>query len=120
LAPKKGLTRRANHRHIFIIAESKKPRAGKSAAGFFVSESLQSKFLNRTAAAFSGAANCHDSDFARGVSERAAVRTCFYFAGTRERARHAAWTRSTLARGPDAPIRQADRAEDRFAPEMIA
>jgi hypothetical protein len=30
------LTRRANHRHIFIIARIKKARAGKPAAGFFI------------------------------------------------------------------------------------
>jgi hypothetical protein len=41
------LTRRANHRHIFIIARNLKARAGKPAAGFF----------NRTAAAFDGAAS---------------------------------------------------------------
>jgi hypothetical protein len=30
------LTRRANHRHIFIIAKVMQARAEKSAAGFFV------------------------------------------------------------------------------------
>jgi hypothetical protein len=38
----KKLTRRANHWHLFIIAEILRARAGKPAAGFF----------NRTAAAF--------------------------------------------------------------------
>jgi hypothetical protein len=33
---KKNLTRRANHRHIFIIAEIAKARAGRPAAGFFI------------------------------------------------------------------------------------
>jgi hypothetical protein len=35
----KGLTRRANHRHIFIIPEID-ARAGKSVAGFFVRRPL--------------------------------------------------------------------------------
>jgi hypothetical protein len=47
------LTRRANHRHIFIIAEIAKARAGKPAAGFFI-RNLESGFPNRTAAAFHG------------------------------------------------------------------
>jgi hypothetical protein len=48
------LTRRANHRHIFIIARIQKARAGKSAAGFF-----NPSFLNRTAAARHGATSSH-------------------------------------------------------------
>jgi hypothetical protein len=44
---KKDLPRRANHRHIFIIAKIENvARAGKLVAGFF-----ESQFLNRTAAA---------------------------------------------------------------------
>jgi len=35
---KKSLTRRANHRHISIIAEIAKARAGKLAAGFFIGD----------------------------------------------------------------------------------
>jgi hypothetical protein len=113
LAPKNSLTRRANHRHIFIIAEIKKARAGKSAAGFFVSGPFESEFLNRTAAAFPGAANSHVATSQEASQSTPPSELLFDFAGTRERVRHAAWTRSTLARGPDAPIRQADRVEDR-------
>jgi hypothetical protein len=40
------LTRRANHRHIFIVARSLKARVGKPARGFF-----HSNYPNRAAAA---------------------------------------------------------------------
>ena len=49
----KRLTRRANHRHIFIIARITKARAGKPAAGFLFAI-FESGFLNRTAAALHG------------------------------------------------------------------
>ena len=48
------LTRRANHRHIFIIARIQSPRRGNPAAGFFNPD-----FLNRTAAARHGATSSH-------------------------------------------------------------
>ena len=50
------LTRRANHRHILIIARISKARAGKPAAGVF-----NPHFLNRTAAARHGATSSHAS-----------------------------------------------------------
>lgn len=53
---RRHLTRRANHRHILIIAGISKARAGKPAAGFF-----NPSFPNRTAAARHGATSSHAS-----------------------------------------------------------
>jgi hypothetical protein len=106
------LTRRANHRHIRIIEKILKARAGKSAAGFFVSGPFEPEFLNRTAAAFPAQQTATIAT-SQEASQSAPPSELLDFAGTRERARHAAWTRSALARGPDAPIRQTDRVEDR-------
>ncbi len=78
-----NLTRRANHRHSFIIARISKARAGKPAAGFFIWG-----FLNRTAAALRDATSSHALLQRR---KRVAVRTFVGISWHARTCRRAAW-----------------------------
>jgi hypothetical protein len=81
----KNLTRRANHRHIFIIARSSKARAGKPAAGFF-----NWHFLNRTAAALRDATSSPCTAQRR---KRVVARTSIGISRHARTCRRAAWLR---------------------------
>ena len=104
------LTRRANHRHIFIIARTAKARAGKPAAGFSFCDP-RTEFPESDGGRISWAHHLPKQRIvARRASRRAAVRTIF------EIGRCARTRRRRRGRGPRPHA--ASLAEIGVAPEM--
>jgi hypothetical protein len=147
---KKILPRRANHRHILIIARTSTSPRREIGGGLFELDSVSRYFSNRTAAAMRDATSSHARCKRR--CKRAAVRTpvehdlradasfvprgncptlcagaafgpgSYISAGTRERAGTRCGFSATSARGPSAIIRLcgSHRRDRGSRPEMIA
>ncbi len=100
------LTRRANHRHIFIIATIQKLAPGNRLRAFSIVFSVSDG--GRTSWR-----HIHPCTAARSVASGPPSEPLLEFRRCARTCRHAAWQKSTAARG-------LHLMEIRFAPEMIA